>query len=341
MNNGQPLLSTQNGNDPYAVYDPEELLLDVTPSRWYPNSKTRITGMYLLYVISLIGNIAGLIWPAIRYKKHPIFIDLLPIKWGLHFVYFSHWVLCLQIFFFSFAMFDLLYRYAPSSSNIHAIKERLYDCVFSVTILQTVVFWIFVFPERVKNIGEQTVSYEIWMIDLISNICPLVFIIFETVVVHHRFAETLCRIIYEVFLPSLFYAAYVGFSFYAKSKNDDHWPYPIQNRFTNQGIILFYVCGALVLIFAYVLAKTLARFLWSDAAKANTEEVLHYNGSFTTESVFSSFINDNQGNQLYIPPAKNNTNNNNGNAESLVIGSPQTDYNGYGTVDPYSGKGYY
>lgn len=335
--NNQPLLSAQHPADLYAVYDPDDLLLDVTPNRWYPASKTRINGMYIIYLLSMIGNLTALIWPVIRYKSTPIFIDLYPIKWGTHFVYFSYWVSCIQCFFFLFASFDLFMRYRPSSPNIHATKERLYDTVFSLTVLQNVVFWAFVFTERVKNIGEQTLTWETWAIDFISNFLPLIYIIIETVIVHHRFAETLCRIIYEVFLPIFIYGIYVGFSFYAHGKND-HWPYPIQNKAQNQGLILFYVCGSLILIFGYILAKTITHFLWSDAPKTNTEEVVNYQGSFTTESVFSSFANDRGNNQYYISPSASRQQNR---AESLVVGSPQTGYNGYGTVDPYNGKGYY
>jgi hypothetical protein len=341
-----PLLSAQQNPhaaaDLYTVYDPEEILMDITPSRWYPAAQTRIYGMYIVYLIAIIGNLTGIIWQAVRYKNTPIFIDIYPISWGWHFVYFSYWVLCLQVFFFLFASFDLFMRYRPSSPSIHAIKERLYDTIFSLTVLDFIVFWAFVFTERVKNIGEGTMTYQVWILDFICNFLPMVFIIIETVIVHHRFAETLCRIIYEVLLPLIIFGGYVGFSFAAHHHND-HWPYPIQNKATNQGIILFYVCGGLVLILGYIIAKTISKFLWSDQPKHNPENVLHYAGSFTTESVFSSFANEHHNqntNQHYIPPPRQQSNA--GVAESLVVGSPQQNsFNGYGTVDPYNGKGYY
>jgi len=258
---GQPFATFVTHDEYHTQGLHAPILVAGSPTTWYPQSSSRLRGLVLFYLIAFISTLSYfVIYPLINYGEHPKFWDKKPIEFGWNFVFLSEWVGILQCVFFIFSLIDLHLRLKPYSIYLHEHKDRFYDVMFALTLLQFLFYSFVEFPKRINQYNlSMTQVYE----DIFAQMMPCLFLLCETLMCVHRYASYPCHFIRDAMIPGVIVGAFAGWSVICKNKNG-RYPYELLDKATDTQVALIFLTCAVVAMVAFTLGRTVARCFWSD-----------------------------------------------------------------------------
>lgn len=250
------------------VFDQEYPLSSVIsfrpPPTFYPQSPSRLRALFVFYFVAIIALLAFFLGynlfrridgpPLVETGKYPVF--------GWHYLMLSQWTATLNVLFFVFAIVDLCLRHSPRSEAVHAHKDRFFTLVFTLTTFVAVAYWPIVFVPRLDSL---TPTPRLFGEDLATNLLPSLLIILEALFASHRYPTHACHVLRDLLLPLSVYGGWVGFSFWAHSRNGD-WPLKFQSTYAGDATAtaLLYCAGAVAIAAIFLVGRAVAHCLWPE-----------------------------------------------------------------------------